>query len=149
MKRKLVFAILWGMSIMLAISAARADTLILANKQKVQGSLSLIADDYLEFRVEKSLEQFEWIKIPKKSLFAVLSDQGKVVYPRDKFDENALNFGKVKLRDKKEVDTFLKRKKANRLAQAENEKSEKGKYKVAAIIGGLSGLMLWAVIDTK
>ncbi len=132
-----------------AAPALHADTLVLANKQQIPGQLSLIADDYIEFRVSKAPDQYEWIKVSKKILLAVVDEQKKIVYPRDKYDENALNYGKVRLRNEKEAHAYLQRKKTNQQVQIENEKSENGRYKVAAIIGSLSGLMLWAMLDSK
>ena len=149
MKTRLFLLVLWAIIALVAVPALRADTLLLANKQQISGELSLIADDYIEFRVSRTADQYEWIKVSKKILLAVLDDQKKIVYPRDKYDENALNYGKVRLRNEKEARVFLQRKKANQQSQLENEKSENGRYKVAAIIGSLSGLMLWAMLDSK
>jgi len=128
---------------------AKADILILVDNHQFRGKISLIADDYIEFRLEKSVGESEWIKVYKKDLLAVVNERGKIVYPRDKYDENALNWGKIRLRNKKEAQIYLMRKKMNRIRQLENEKQEKNKYKVAALVGGLSGLMLWAFLDGK
>jgi len=149
MKTKLFLLTVWAIILLASAPALRADTLLLANKQQIQGELSLIADDYIEFRVAKAPDQYEWIKVSKNILLAVLDEQKKILYPRDKYDENALNCGKVRLRNEKEARVFLQRKKANQQTQLENEKSENGRYKVAAIIGSLSGLMLWAMLDSK
>jgi len=130
-------------------SVLKADTLILIDRRQFRGSLTLIADEYIEFRLEKSFNDNEWIKVYKKDLLAIVNDRGKIVYPRDKYDENALNWGKVRLRNKQEARIYLERKKMNRLRQLENEKQEKNRYKVAVLVGGLSGLMLWAFLDGK
>ena len=126
-----------------------ADVLLLANKKQIQGAISLIADDYIEFEMSKNFDQKEWVKIPKQYVVAVVNENGKIVYPRDKFDENALNYGKIKFRTEKEKEIYLERKKVNKISQVENEKRDNNRYKVAAIVGGISSLMLWAFLDGK
>ena len=49
----------------------------------------------------------------------------------------------------KEKELYLERKKMNRIRQMENENKENSRYKVAALVGGISGLMLWAFMDGK
>ena len=85
----------------------------------------------------------------KKDMLAVLDKSGKLAYPRDKFDEISLNYGKIKLRNGKEKQIFEQRKQQNQSIQQTIELRERDKYKVAALVGGLSGIMLWALIDNK
>jgi hypothetical protein len=131
------------------VQQAFADILVLANNKHLQGEISLVGDDYVEFIVGDEWNNKEWLKVPKKAIIAILSEEGKIIYPRDKFDENALNYGRVKLRNEKEKEIYLSRKKANQTRQIENEKKDSKRYKIAALVGGLSGLMLWAFMDSR
>ena len=124
---------------------AQGDVLILANEKRFEGEISLIANDYIEFKTEQVTGSTEWIKIPKQKMLAVVDDNGKIIYPRDKYDENALNYGSVKLRDAKDLVNYRARKRENIANQLRLEKAEKNKYKVAAIIGGLAGLMILTI----
>ena len=137
------------MLIVLLTAPLYADLLILDNGQKLTGKMIKIADDYIEYKAESSAGDVEWLKVNKKDLLAVLGTDGKLAYPRDKFDENSLNFGKIRLRDEKERTKFEQRKKVNQDVQQTIELREKDKYKVAALVGSLSGIMLWALIDNK
>jgi hypothetical protein len=131
------------------VGPLNADLLILDNGQKLNGEMIKIADDYIEYKAESSPGDVEWLKVMKKDILAVLNRSGKLSYPRDKFDENSLNFGKIRLRNEKERQTFEQRKSQNQNIQTTLELREKDKYKVAAIVGSLSGIMLWALIDNK
>ncbi len=136
--------VLWGIA-----TSVRADVLILANNKKVHGELTLIGDKYLEFKVEEIPGEPEWVKIPKNNLLAVVSSAGRLLYPRDKYDEIALNYGKVKIRNKQEATIFLERKKENQQAELMMERKDKERFKVAALVGGLGGLMIWALLDNQ
>ena len=128
---------------------AKADTLVLVNNQKITGELMHIAHEYIEFKTEPTPGNPEWLKVYKKHLLAVVNDQGKLIYPRDKFDENALNYGKVRIRNEREKQLYLQRVQENLKVQRSLESEEKNRYKVAALVGGLSGIMLWALLDSK
>lgn len=128
-----------------APAAALADKLILSNEKRIDGEISLIANDYIEFKTDQFTGETEWIKIEKQKVLAVLDAKGKIVYPRDKFDENVLNYGKVRLQNKSDLAKYRARKRENITNQLRNEKAEKKKYKVAAIIGGIAGLMVFTI----
>ncbi len=127
----------------------QADTLIKMDKTRLKGKLSLIADTYVEFTVEKSGGQQHWIKVDKKEILVILDKRKKLIYPRDKYDEIALNYGKVKLRTAKDVQKFKERKTENALVQAQQMQSEKNRLKTAAVIGSLGGLMAWVFVQGK
>jgi len=131
------------------IIPAYGDILILADRSQLHGDLVLIADRYIEFKSEKSPGDFQWLKIAKKSILAVLNDRKKIIYPRDKFDENALNYGRIPLRDAREQALYNKRRYLNRLAQLRAEKRERDRFKVAALLGSISGVMLWVLLDGR
>jgi len=149
MKAQNIQIIVFAFVLLGIMTSVRADKLILANNKKVQGELTLIGDKYLEFKVEEIPGEPEWIKVSKKDLLAVVSSAGRLLYPRDKYDENALNYGKVKIRNKQEAAIFLERKKENRQAELMMERKDKERFKVAALVGGLSGLMIWALLDNQ
>ena len=142
--------ILWiYVALFIVTNVVHADILLLRNKQRIRGEMSLVADDYIEFKRDLSAGENEWIKLSKKSVVAIVSDKGKLIYPRDKFDENALNYGKIRIRNENEKKTYLERKKTNKLAQLTNERQEKDRFKVAALVGGLGGIMVWAFLDGR
>ena len=126
-------------------TSVKSDVLILSDKQKIKGEISLIADDYIEFKTDKISGKTEWIKYPKKKIIAIVDENGKIVYPRDKYDENALNYGKVRLRTKKDLAEYRARKRENIANQLRNEKTEKERYKMAVIVGGIASLMVMTV----
>ena len=126
-----------------------ADILVLDNGQKIKGELLEIADDYIEYKAEMTVGEPEWVKVRKKDLLAVIDSNGKLAYPRDKFDENSLNYGKVRIRNQKEKQLYFLRKTENQKIQNTIELRERDKYKVAALVGSLSGIMLWALMDNK
>jgi len=145
--RSSIYLLLWIALLILITSDLKADTLFLANNKKISGKLTFIGDDFIEFRTEKVLCQYVWIRILKRDLLAVLSDKGKILYPRDKYDENALNIGKVQCKTVKEIERLKNRKKLNEQAQFEYERREKNKLKVAIIVGSIGSLMLWTFLD--
>lgn len=149
MKAKYLFAAVFAFVLCGIVTSVRADILILANNKRVHGELTLIGDKYLEFKVEEIPGEPEWVKVAKNNLLAVVSSAGRLLYPRDKYDENVLNYGKVKIRNKKEAVIFLERKKENQQAESIMEKKDKERFKVAALLGGLSGLMIWALLDNQ
>ena len=126
-----------------------ADILILDNGQKIPGELLEIADDYIEYKIETNLGEPEWVKVMKKDLLAVIDRSGKLAYPRDKFDENSINYGRVRIRSAAERELYRQRKAENQQTQSILESREREKYRVAALVGGLSGIMLWALIGNK
>lgn len=128
---------------------AWGDILLLINKKEYRGQLKRIAAEYVEFVNEETPGESEWIKIYKKDLLVVVNERGKIIYPRDKYDENALNYGKVRLKTRKEVEIYNRRIKHNQQVQRHIEQNEKNRYKVAALVGGLGGLMIWAFIDSR
>ncbi|HNR67435.1 MAG TPA: hypothetical protein PKN04_06740 [bacterium] len=136
-------------ALLFTLQAAQADVLITVDKQKFIGRLSLIAHEYIEFENYPHPGEKEWLKVYKKDLLAIVDDRGKIIYPRDKFDENALNWGKVRLRSDKEKKIYEERQMENNQQQVLHESQEKSKYRVAAVIGGLSGLMLYAFLDGR
>ena len=131
------------------VQICHADILVLVGKEQLQGTLTVIGDKYVEFKHEKSPGLSEWIKVLKKDLLAVVGENGKIIYPRDKFDENALNFGRVKIRNEKEAEIYTQRQIINRRNESISEKKEKNRFKVAALVGGLSGLMVWALLGSR
>ncbi len=135
--------------LLLLIVPLLADILVLDNGQKIKGELLEIADEYVEYKAESNVGEPEWVKVRKQDLLAIIDGSGKLAYPRDKFDENSLNYGKVKIRNRKERRIYLQRRTENQQNQSTLELREKDKYKVAALVGSLSGIMLWALIDNK
>ncbi len=131
------------------VITAHADYLLLDNNKKIYGEMTAIAHDYIEFSIQDVSGENQWLKVPKKQVLAILSDQKKILYPRDKFDENALNHGRIRARNKKEELILKKRQLENIETQRELENEEKNRFKVAAVIGGLSGLMLYAFLDGR
>ncbi|MBN1540551.1 hypothetical protein JW992_00265 [candidate division KSB1 bacterium] len=131
------------------IGLLRADVLVTADNQKYVGKITLIAKEYLEFEHATHPGEKEWLKVLKKDILAVVDDRGRIIYPRDKFDENALNYGKVRVRNEKESEIYKKRQIETFMQQNLHESQEKKKYRVAAVIGGLSGLMLYAFLDGR
>lgn len=129
--------------------SAHGDILVLDNGKRVQGTMTEIADEYIEFKAELEPGNVEWLKVYKKDLLAVINQQGKLAYPRDKYDENSLNWGRVPIRSSRDKQVYLQRKKQNLSRQQELELRERDKYKVAALVGSLSGIMLWALIDNN
>jgi hypothetical protein len=149
MKRTIYPVLFLSAACLFWVHTAFADVLLLSNNKQIEGNISLVANDYIEFLVGDEWNNKEWLKVPKKVILAILNREGKIIYPRDKFDENALNYGRVKIRNEKEKEIYLNRKKANQARQIENEKKESKRYKIAALLGGLSGLMLWAFMDSR
>jgi len=146
MRTKSLLLLFVGICLLLFFSSrVFADNLILSNEKRIKGSLSLIGNDYIEFKTDHVSGNTDWIKVSKKSVLAIVNDDGKIIYPRDKFDENALNFGKVKLRNTEDLAKYRARKQNNKSNQFRNESAEKNRFKVAAIIGGLAGLMVLTV----
>jgi hypothetical protein len=135
--------------VLISVHFCSADVLVRMDRVKIHGKLSLIADTYIEFVKDKSPGQQEWIKVDKKEILAILNSSGKLIYPRDKYDEIALNYGKVKLRTAQDVLKYKQRKTENSNVQTCHEQTEKNRFKVAAVIGGLGGLMAWAFIQGK
>src|SRR3990172_6445091 len=150
MKRAISPVLFLGAAWLFWAQTAFADILVLSNNKQIEGNISLIADDYVEFLVgDQWNNNKEWLKVPKKVIVAILNGEGKIIYPRDKFDENALDYGRVKIRNEKEKEIYQNRKKANQARQLQTEKKESKRYKIAALVGGLSGLMLWAFMDSR
>lgn len=139
--------ILWTVLLVCIAPKVKADILILVDNQQLQGRLTFIGDNYIEFKIEQSPGEYEWVKVYKKNLLAVVSNKGKIIYPRDKYDENAMNFGKVRLRNKQEAEIYRDRKEQNKKAQIECEKREKNKYKVAAVVGSFGSIMLLTFLN--
>jgi hypothetical protein len=135
--------------LLFSVITAHADYLLLDNNKKLYGEMTAIAHEYIEFTVQDLSNENKWLKVPKKQVLAVLSDQKKILYPRDKFDENALNYGRIKPKNKKEKLVLKKRQLENIKTQRALENQEKNRFKVAAVIGGLSGLMLYAFLDGR
>ncbi|HPN33248.1 MAG TPA: hypothetical protein PK843_01935 [bacterium] len=133
-----------GFSLMLFSQFCAADTLIKIDRSRTHGKLSLIADTYIEFVINKKDGQQQWIKVDKKEILDIVGSKGKLIYPRDKYDEMALNYGKVKLRTAQDVVKYKQRKSESILAQEQHEQAEKNRFKIAAMIGGVGGLMAWA-----
>lgn len=128
-------------------SNGMADVLITAANKRIKGKLSYIGEGYIEFEVETKDGSGEWKKIDKKEILVILDEQKKIMYPRDKYDEIALNYGKVKLRTAQDVQRYKERKTENLSVQKINEQKEKNRFKVAAVIGSLGGLMAWAFLQ--
>jgi hypothetical protein len=135
--------------ILISVQLSAADVLVRMDRVKIRGKLSAIADTYVEFVEEKSPGQEEWIKVDKKKILVILNSRGKLIYPRDKYDEIALNYGKVKLRTAQDVLKYKQRKTENSTVQSNQEQTEKNRFKIAAVIGGVGGLMAWAFIQGK
>jgi len=133
-----------GFSLMLLSQVCAADTLIKIDRSRMHGKLSLIADTYIEFITNKKDGQQQWIKVDKKEILAIVGGKGKLLFPRDKYDEMALNYGKVKLRTAQDVAKYKQRKSEAILVQEQHEQEEKNRFKIAAMIGGVGGLMAWA-----
>ena len=131
------------------VNLAAADILIKDNGQKIIGEMTLIAKDYIEFKVETTPGYFEWMKVPKQELLAVIGKNKKILYPRDKYDEISINYGKVKLRNSRDEELYHRRQEENLKAQTTLEKEEKNHLKTAALLGGIGGLMIWTLIDGK
>ncbi len=136
---------LWVFVFFVAISS-HADILLTIDNQKIAGELSVIADEFIEFKQQDYPGENEWIKVSKKHILAVVSSDGKIIYPRDKFDENALNYGRIPLRNETEQQKYLRRQLENRKAEQHLEQNEGKRYRVAAVIGGLGGLMIYALL---
>ena len=132
--------------VFITASVSSADRLITSDKRYINGELSLIANDYVEFRTDQLSGTTEWVKISKRKILAILGNNGHIIYPRDKFDENALNFGKIRVKNNKELEVYRNRKRQNISNQLRNEKAEKQRFKIAALIGGLAGLMVMTII---
>jgi hypothetical protein len=130
-------------------NTSQADTLIKMDRTRLRGKLSLIADTYVEFTVEKNSGQQQWLKVDKKEILVILDHRKKLLYPRDKYDEIALNYGKVKLRTAQDVQKYKQRKTENSAVQAMQEQTEKNRLKTAAVIGGLGGIMAWVFVQGK
>jgi hypothetical protein len=140
-----VIAVVTGL--MFLASAAAADVLIFASNKRAKGKLSYIGESHIEFIFDTKDGSGEWKKVDKKEILVILDDHKKMIYPRDKFDEMALNYGKVKLRTTLDVQRYKDRKMENLSTQRMNEQKEKSRFKVAAVIGGLGGLMAWAFLQ--
>jgi len=132
--------------LLISYQSVSADTLIRMDRVRIYGKLSVIGDTYVEFVEKKGTNGQQWIKVFKKDILAILDGRGKLLYPRDKYDEVALNYGKVKLRTAQDVSKYKQRKSQYIQAQAQHEKREKKHYKIAAFIGGVSGLMAYTFI---
>jgi hypothetical protein len=135
------------MGLMLLVSTARADVLIFASNKRAQGKLSYIGESHIEFIFDTRDGKGEWKKVDKKDILVILDDHKKMIYPRDKYDEMALNYGKVKLRTAADVQRYKDRKMENLSTQQMNEQKEKNRFKVAVVIGGLGGIMAWAFLQ--
>jgi hypothetical protein len=133
--------------LLIIASSAMADVLILASNKRAKGKLSYIGETHIEFIFDSKDGSGEWKKIDKKDILVILDDHKKIMYPRDKYDEMALNYGKVKLRTTLDVQRFKDRKMQNLSTQKMNEQKEKNRFKVAAVIGGLGGLMAWVFLE--
>ena len=123
-----------------------ADTLIFSNNKKIHGSLTLIATKYIEFKTDELGPRTQWVQIYKKDILLILDDAGKIMYPRDKFDENALNYGKVKIRTEDEARKYNLRKQENIQAERISKDLERNKYKTAALVSLVGGVMALILI---
>ncbi|MBN1998775.1 hypothetical protein JW935_14545 [candidate division KSB1 bacterium] len=130
------------------VGLAAADILVTVQNEQIEGTLSNIADTYIEFKLDNPVKQ-EWIKVEKKNLMAVVDQKGKIVYPRDKYDENALNYGRIKINSREDAKKYAIRKQQNLQVQRKIERRDSSQFRTAVIVGGISGLMLWAFLDTK
>lgn len=128
------------------VSLSNADILLTVDNQKLLGKITVIGEEYIEYETQTAPGETEWIKVHKKDIIAVVDDNLNLVYPRDKFDENALNYGRIPIKNKKEKRLYELRQRENKLAQQKAEKKEKNRFKIAALVGGLSGLMLYALL---
>ena len=72
--------------------------------------------------MEASTGNYEWQRIIKKDLLAIVSEEGKIIYPRDKYDENVMNYGRVRLRNGNEAEIYQQRKNRNKQAQIRHKK---------------------------
>ncbi len=133
--------------VLCSFAHSEPDILIRVEKSQMYGEITAIADDYLEFKKQVSPGEYEWIKVPKQELLAVISNKGNILYPRDKYDENALNYGRIKVKSSQDKKKYLERKKNNKQIQSKLEHGEKNRYKTAFIAAGTSCLVIWAVIN--
>jgi len=147
--RKHKSKMLWTLLFVCLATTARADILIFINNQQCQGTLTFIGDKFIEFKTEQNPGKYEWIQVFKKDLLAVVSNEGKIIYPRDKYDENAMNFRKIKLRNAKEAELYKKRKTINKQSQIDYENKEKNKYKVAVFVVSFGSLMLLTFLNNS
>lgn len=134
------------MAFLLVASPCSADQLIFSNNKKIKGSLCLIGTTYIEFKTDDLGPNTQWIKVPKKDLLCITSEDGKIIYPRDKFDENALNFGKVKIRTHEDKEKYQLRQQENDQAEKLNHSAERNRYKTAALVSLVGGVMALILI---
>lgn len=134
------------LAFLLAASTCFADYLIFSNNKKIKGSLCLIGASYIEFKTDDLGMNTQWIKVPKKDILCITNDDGKIIYPRDKFDENALNYGKVKIRTHEDKEKYQMRQTENEQAEKMNNSAERNRYKTAALVSLVGGVMALILI---
>lgn len=136
----------WIMAFLLTASVGFADQLIFSNNKKIKGSLCLIGTTFVEFKTDELSSNTQWIKVPKKDILCITDEDGKIIYPRDKFDENALNFGKVKIRTQADKEKLQMRQQENDQAEKQSNSAERNKYKTAALVSLVGGVMALILI---